>query len=64
VVRVACWPEQVDERHIALLLSFRSITNKLKKPVWQMFPSTHLPNFIQISSAVSEKQGRDKANTG
>jgi hypothetical protein len=25
-----------------------------------MFPSTHLPNFIQISSAVSEKQGVTK----
>jgi hypothetical protein len=37
---------------------------KILKTVWQMFPSTHLPNFIQISSAVSEKQGRDKANTG
>jgi hypothetical protein len=24
-----------------------------------MFPSTHLPSFIQISSAVSEKQVRD-----
>jgi hypothetical protein len=25
-----------------------------------MFPSTHLPSFIQISSAVSEKQGVTK----
>jgi hypothetical protein len=25
-----------------------------------MSPSTHLPNFIQISSAVSEKQGVTK----
>jgi hypothetical protein len=25
-----------------------------------MFPTTHLPNFIQISSAVSEKQGVTK----
>jgi hypothetical protein len=24
-----------------------------------MFPSTHLPSFIEISSAVSEKQVRD-----
>jgi hypothetical protein len=47
----------------AVTLTFK-ISNKFKKPVWQMFPSTHLPNFIQISSAVSEKQGRDKANTG
>jgi hypothetical protein len=28
-----------------------------------MFPSTHLPSFIQISSAVSEKQGRDARRT-
>jgi hypothetical protein len=47
----------------AVTLTFK-MSNKFKIPVWQMFPSTHLPNFIQISSAVSEKQGRDKANTG
>jgi hypothetical protein len=34
--------------------------NKQKKPVWQMFPSTHLPSFIQISSPVSKKKGRDR----
>jgi cyclopropane fatty-acyl-phospholipid synthase-like methyltransferase len=33
--------------------------NKKKKTVSQIFPSTHLPSFIQISSAVSEKQVRD-----
>jgi hypothetical protein len=39
-------------------LDLQDIT-KIKKPVWQMFPSTHLPSFIQISPAVSEKQVRD-----
>jgi hypothetical protein len=48
----------------AVTLTFKISKNFKKKTVWQMFPSTHLPNFIQISSAVSEKQGRDKANTG
>jgi hypothetical protein len=47
----------------AVTLTFK-ISKTFLKPVWQMFPSTHLRNFIQISSAVSEKQGRDKANTG
>jgi hypothetical protein len=47
----------------AVTLTFK-ISKNFSKPVWQMFPSTHLPNFIQISSALSEKQGRDKANTG
>jgi hypothetical protein len=42
----------------AVTLTFRT-SQKLKTPVWQMFPSTHLPSFIQISSAVSEKQVRD-----
>jgi hypothetical protein len=32
---------------------------KKKKTVSQIFPSTHIPSFIQISSAVSEKQVRD-----
>jgi hypothetical protein len=43
----------------AVTLTFK-ISNKFKKPIWQMFPSTHPPNFIQISSAVSEKQGVTK----
>jgi hypothetical protein len=43
----------------ALSAIFKVNQNKQKKTVWQMFPSTHLPSFIQISSAVSEKQGRD-----
>jgi hypothetical protein len=47
----------------AVTLTFK-ISKKFKELVWQMFPSTHLLSFIQISSAVSEKQGRDKANTG
>jgi hypothetical protein len=43
----------------AVTLTFK-ISQKIKKtPIWQMFPSTHLPSFIQISSAVSEKQVRD-----
>jgi hypothetical protein len=42
----------------ALSAIFKVNQNK-KNPVWQMFPSTHLPSFIQISSAVSEKQVRD-----
>jgi hypothetical protein len=47
----------------AVTLTFK-ISKNLKKPVWQMFPSTHLPNFIQISSAVSEKQVRDGRTHG
>jgi cyclopropane fatty-acyl-phospholipid synthase-like methyltransferase len=33
--------------------------NLKKKTVSQIFPSIHLPSFIQISSAVSEKQVRE-----
>jgi hypothetical protein len=43
----------------ALSAIFKVNQNKKKNPVSQMFPSTHLPSFIQISSAVSEKQVRD-----
>jgi hypothetical protein len=42
----------------ALSAIFKVNQNK-KKPVWQMSLSTHLPSFIQISLAVSEKQVRD-----
>jgi hypothetical protein len=43
----------------AVTLTFKISQKFKKKTVWQMFPSTHLPSFIQISSAVSEKQMRD-----
>jgi hypothetical protein len=43
----------------AVTLTFKISKKLKKKTVWQMFPSTHLPSFIQISSAVSEKQVRD-----
>jgi hypothetical protein len=42
----------------AVTLTFK-ISQKFEKPVWQIFPSTHLPSFIQISPAVSEKQVHD-----
>jgi hypothetical protein len=42
----------------ALSAIFKVHQNKTKT-VSQIFPSTHLPSFIQISSAVSEKQVRD-----
>jgi hypothetical protein len=35
------------------------VNQNKKNTVFQIFPSTHLPSFIQISSAVSEKQVRD-----
>jgi hypothetical protein len=38
----------------ALSAIFNLNQNKKKKAVSQIFPSTHLPSFIQISSAVSE----------
>jgi hypothetical protein len=43
----------------ALSAIFKLNQNKQKNPVWQIFPSTYLPSFIQISSAVSDKQVRD-----
>jgi hypothetical protein len=47
----------LDKEEKFLLASALSTIFKVNKknPVWQMFPSTHLPSFIQISSAVSEK---------
>jgi hypothetical protein len=47
----------------ALSAIFKVNQNK-KKPVFQMFPSTHLPSFIQISPAVSEKQVHDARTHG
>jgi hypothetical protein len=53
----------LDKEEKFLLASALSAIFKLnqnnKKTVWQIFPSTHLPSFIQISSAVPEKQVRD-----
>jgi hypothetical protein len=56
----------LDKEEKFLLASTLSAIFKLnkkkktkKKPVSQIFPSTHLPSFIQISSAVSEKQVHD-----
>jgi hypothetical protein len=53
----------LDKEGKFLLASALSAIFKLnqnrKKMVSQMFPSTHLPSFIQISPAVSEKQVRD-----
>jgi hypothetical protein len=50
----------LDKEEKSLLASALSAIFKLnqnnKKKVSQIFPSTHLPSFIQISSAVSEKQ--------
>jgi hypothetical protein len=51
---------QIFRTNIAAVTLTFKISKKLKKPVWQMFPPTHPPNFIQISSAVSEKQGVTK----
>jgi hypothetical protein len=57
----------LDKEEKFLLASALSAIFKLnlkKKKVSQMFPSTHLPSFIQISPTVSEKQMRDARTLG
>jgi hypothetical protein len=56
--------DKEEKFFLASALSAIFKLNLKKKTVSQIFPSTHLPSFIQISSAVSEKQVRDVRTHG